>query len=63
MKPPKVADHVANATGPVMNEYYIPELEEYLTRFANMCEQGEFEALQVILKMALTATGSHFGYT
>jgi hypothetical protein len=24
----------------------LPELEEYLTRFANMCEQGAFEALQ-----------------
>jgi hypothetical protein len=54
MEPPKAADHVANicvlhvyiATDPVMNEYYTPELEAYLTRFANMCEQGAFEALQ-----------------
>jgi hypothetical protein len=54
MEPPKAVDHVANicvlrvyiATYPVMNEYYTPELEEYLTRFANMCEQGAFEALQ-----------------
>jgi predicted esterase len=54
MEPPKAADHVANicvlqvyiATDPVVNEYYTPELEEYLTRFANMCEQGAFEALQ-----------------
>jgi hypothetical protein len=54
MEPPHAADHVANicvlqvysATDPVMNEYYTPELEEYLRRFANMCEQGAFEALQ-----------------
>jgi hypothetical protein len=54
MEPPKAADLVANicvlqvyiATEPVMNEYYTPDLEEYLTRFANMCEQGAFEALQ-----------------
>jgi hypothetical protein len=54
MEPLKADDHVANicvlqvyiATYPVMNEYYTPELEAYLTRFANMCEQGEFEALQ-----------------
>jgi hypothetical protein len=54
MEPPKAAGHAANicviqvyiATDPVMNEYYSPELEAYLTRFANMCEQGAFEALQ-----------------
>jgi hypothetical protein len=54
MEPPKAADHVANicvlqvyiATDPVMNEYCTHDLEEYLTRFANMCEQGAFEALQ-----------------
>jgi hypothetical protein len=54
MEPPKAADLVVNicvlqvyiATDPVVNEYNTPELEECLTRFANMCEQGEFEALQ-----------------
>jgi hypothetical protein len=55
MEPPKDADHhAANicvlqvyiAMDPVMNEYDTPELEEYLTRFANMCEQGAFEAFQ-----------------
>jgi hypothetical protein len=54
MEPPKAADHVANicvlqvyiTMDPVMNKYYTPELDAYLTRFANMCEQGAFEALQ-----------------
>jgi hypothetical protein len=44
MEPPEATDHVANifglqvyiATDPVMNEYYTPEKEEYLTGFANM---------------------------
>jgi hypothetical protein len=30
------------ATDPGINEYYTPELEEYLTRFANMFEHGAF---------------------
>jgi hypothetical protein len=54
MDPPKAADHVATicvlqvyiAMDLVMNEYYTPGLEAYLTRFAIMCEQGAFEALQ-----------------
>jgi hypothetical protein len=55
MEPPKAADRAATiylllvyyiSTDPVMNGYYTPELEEYLTKFANMCEQGAFEALQ-----------------
>jgi hypothetical protein len=37
------------AMDPVMNEYYNPELEEYLKRFANMCEKGAFKAFQEVV--------------
>jgi hypothetical protein len=73
MEPPTAADHAANirvlrvyiAADPVMNEYYTPELDEYLKSLQTCARRVHFrhcKMLQAILKMALKAMGSHFGY-
>jgi hypothetical protein len=48
------------ATDPVMNEYCTPELEEYSTRFANMREQGSFEALQDVARYIVDGINSNW---